>query len=93
MGFFSQEYWTGLPFPSPGDLPEPGIELVSIALVGSSLPLSHQGSPRSLHKHPQTLKGKKAAPFFETELTLKSGKGLRAAEGICQLYWEQGVSE
>ena len=26
LGFFSQEYWTGLPFPSPGDLPDPGIE-------------------------------------------------------------------
>ena len=26
MGFFRQEYWNGLPFPSPGDLPDPGIE-------------------------------------------------------------------
>ena len=26
MGFFKQEYWSGLPFPSPGDLPKPGIE-------------------------------------------------------------------
>ena len=26
MGFSKQEYWTGLPFPSPGDLPDPGIE-------------------------------------------------------------------
>ena len=26
MGFFRQEYWSGLPFPSPGDLPNPGIE-------------------------------------------------------------------
>ena len=26
MGFFWQEYWSGLPFPSPGDLPDPGIE-------------------------------------------------------------------
>ena len=29
-----QEYWSGLPFPSPGDLPDPGIEPVSPALVG-----------------------------------------------------------
>ena len=28
--FFRQEYWNGLPFPSPGDLPNPGIELVSL---------------------------------------------------------------
>ena len=45
MGFPRQEYWSGLPFPSSGDLPEPGIALVSYALAGSSLPLSHQGSP------------------------------------------------
>ena len=32
MGLSSQEYWTGLPFPSPGDLPDPGIELASSAL-------------------------------------------------------------
>ena len=29
MGFFRQEYWSGLPVPSPGDLLDPGIELVS----------------------------------------------------------------
>ena len=32
MGFSRQEYWSGLPFPSPGDLPEPGIEAGSPAL-------------------------------------------------------------
>ena len=31
VGFSRQEYWTGLPFPSPGDLPDPGIEPVSPA--------------------------------------------------------------
>ena len=48
MGFSGQEYWSGLPFPSPGDLPDPGIESVSPAspaLAGGSLPLSHQGGP------------------------------------------------
>ena len=37
MGFSRQEYWSGLPFPSPGGLPEPGIEptsLASLALAG-----------------------------------------------------------
>ena len=29
MGFFRQEYWSGLPFPPPGDLPDPGIEPTS----------------------------------------------------------------
>ena len=34
MGFSRQEYWSGLPFPSPGDLPNPGIEPRSSALTG-----------------------------------------------------------
>ena len=37
MGFSEQEYWSGLPFPTPGDLPDPGIEPTSIpspALAG-----------------------------------------------------------
>ena len=34
MGFSRQEYWSGLPFPSPGDLPDPGIEPVSPGLAG-----------------------------------------------------------
>ena len=41
-----QEHWSGLPFPSAGDLPDPGIEPVSSALKANSLPLSHQGSPK-----------------------------------------------
>ena len=38
MGFPRQEYWSGLPIPSLGDLPDPGIELVSPALQADSLP-------------------------------------------------------
>ena len=37
MGFSRQEYWSGLPFPSPGDLPDPGIECQSPALQADSL--------------------------------------------------------
>ena len=48
MGFPRQEYWSGLPFPSPGDLPHPGIKLESPALAGDCLPLSHQDSPLQL---------------------------------------------
>ena len=39
MGFSRQEYWRGLPFPSPGDLPDPGIKPKSPALQVDSLPL------------------------------------------------------
>jgi len=35
MGLSRQEYWSGLPFPSPGDLPSPGIKPVSSALAGT----------------------------------------------------------
>ena len=34
MEFSRQEYWLGLPFPSPGDIPDPGIELTSPTLAG-----------------------------------------------------------
>ena len=45
MGFCRQEYWSGLPFPPPGDLPDPGIEpvsLISPALAGTVLILEQQ---------------------------------------------------
>ena len=45
MGFPRQEYRNGLPFPSPRDLPNPGIEPASPSLQVVSLPLSHEGSP------------------------------------------------
>ena len=43
MGFSRKEYWSGLPFPSPGDLPDPGIEPGSPALQADSLPSELQG--------------------------------------------------
>ena len=45
MGFLRQEHWSGLPVPSPGNLPDPRIEPLSSALQVNSLPLSHRGSP------------------------------------------------
>ena len=43
MGFSRQEYWSGFPFPSPGDLPDPGIEPGSPALQADSLPSEPPG--------------------------------------------------
>ena len=48
MEFSRPEYWSGLPFPSPGDLPNPGIKPVSPAWEVNSLPLSHLESPNTL---------------------------------------------
>ena len=45
MGFSRQEYWSGLPFPSPEDLPNPGIEPRSATLQGDSLPAKPPGKP------------------------------------------------
>jgi len=44
MEFYRQEYWSGLPFPSPGDLNNPGIELGSPALQEDSLPFEPPGN-------------------------------------------------
>ena len=46
MGFSRQEYWRGLPFPSPGDLPDPGVEPRSPALQADSLPSEPPGTER-----------------------------------------------
>ena len=48
MGFSRQECWSGLPFPSPGDLPYPGIEPGSPALQADTLPSGPPGKPPSL---------------------------------------------
>ena len=47
MGFSRLEHWSGQPFPSPGDLPNPGIEPRSPTLQAVSLPAESQGKPRS----------------------------------------------
>ena len=54
MEFSRQEYWSGLPFPPPGDLPNPGIEPRSPALQADSLP-----------SEPLRVKKKKKSGLFE----------------------------
>ena len=65
VGFPRQEYWSGLPFPSPGDPPNPEIEPRSPALQTDSLPLNHLkersrgkraklSEPKSLYQAPLT---------------------------------------
>ena len=57
MGFPKQEYWSGLPFPSPGDLPNPGIEPRNLPeLQADSLPTELQGKPQTF-----------LAPGYETK--------------------------
>ena len=46
MGFSRQEYWSWLPFPSPGDLPDPGIIPVSLGLAGGFFTAKPPGKPK-----------------------------------------------
>ena len=61
MGFSRQEYWSGLPFPSPRDLPNPGIEPGSPALQADTLPSEPPGKSRLLQ-----IAG---LPFFHGQVT------------------------
>ena len=47
MGFSRQECWSGLPFPSPGDLPDPGIEAESPSLQADALPSEPPEKPKT----------------------------------------------
>ena len=49
MEFSRQEYWSGLPFPSPGDLPNPGIEPRSPSLQADTLLSEPPGKPSKFH--------------------------------------------
>ena len=51
MGFPKQESWSGLPFPSPGDLPSPEIESVSPALIGEFFTTESPGKPFRTGSH------------------------------------------
>ena len=81
MGFSRQEYWSGLPFPSPGDLPDPGIKPRSPALQADALTSEPPGKPKA-HWNTQP-KGRPASAGTEAE-------GLKGAHGLwcCPLtFW------
>ena len=65
MRFFRQEYWNGLPFPTPGDLPIPGIESRSPTLPEDSLPSQPPGKPFTQNDYYQKSK-RTCMPMQET---------------------------
>ena len=65
MGFSRQEYWSGLPFPSPGDLPDPGINPGSPALPAGSLPSE---PPEKPHDKPRQHIKKQRHLFADKDL-------------------------
>ena len=54
MGFSPQEYWSGLPFPPPGDLPDPGMKPASPALAGGFITTEPPGKPIYMYAHTYT---------------------------------------
>ena len=74
--FPRQEYWSGLPFPPPGNLPNPGIKPASPASPALCVPLSHSGKSHThTHKHTYSyhccvLSYKRMLIFLETTLHL-----------------------
>ena len=62
MGFPRQEYCSGLPFPSPGDLPDPGFEPASPALAGRFLTTEPLGKPLTVIVRDRRPGGEAALP-------------------------------
>ena len=73
MGFSWQEYGSGLPFPSPGDLPNPGIEPRSPALQADALPSKPPGKPQRQIRSGQTRDGKSESRHFRYRRTKWTG--------------------
>ena len=65
MGFSRQEYWSGLPFPSPGDLPDPGIEPRSPALQADALTSEPPGKPQNILLEEDNFNFSLLAAFWE----------------------------
>ena len=74
MEFFRQEYWSGLQFPTPGDLPGPGIEPMSPTLAGGSFPLAPPGKPISLVQFSRSVTPWTAAR--QTSLSITNSRSL-----------------
>ena len=81
MGFFRQEYWSGLPFPPPGDLPDPGITASACVhcvscIAGGFFPAEPLGKP---HYH----------PYLQSPLLLAKDGYLWTTVAICQNHSPQ----
>ena len=70
MGFPRQEYWSGSPFPFPGDLLDPGIESTSLALAGRVFTTELPGKPEIQDSHIQNHTAAAAAKLLQSCPTL-----------------------
>ena len=90
MGFSRQEYWSGLAFPSPGDLPNPGIEPGSPALQADALSSEPPGKFSSLEKCKSKLQWAITShwsewPSTKSVQTKNAGEGVEKREHSCTL--------
>ena len=101
LWFSRQEHWSGLPFPSPGDLPNPGIELGSPVLQADSLPTELWGKP-VLYTHKDFLECEVKWALESITTNKASGGGgipverfqilkddaVKVLHSICQQIWK-----
>ena len=87
MRFSRQEYWSGLPFPSPGDLPDPGLKPRSPSLRADALPSEPQGKP---HQTPQRGAGEMQTPFSHPPelFQILKDDAVKVLHSICQQIWK-----
>ena len=88
MGFSRQGYWSGLRFPSPGDVPDPGIELRSPALRADALPSEPPGKPREREREREPSVEPKAPPAGRAPAR-SAGPGVLACGGVGVAGWAQ----
>jgi len=70
MRFSRQQHWSGLPFPSPGDLPDPGMEPTSPALAGGFFTTEPPGKPQRQDKEVINMETK----LFQIQIIFLRGK-------------------
>ena len=80
MGFSRQEYWSGLPSPTPGDLPDPGIEPGSPALQADALPSDQLGKTQFQLSYFKSWKMRKCCTQYASKFG-KLSSGRRTGKG------------
>ena len=91
MGFPRQEYWSGLPFPSPGYLPDPGIEPRSSALQADCLPSEPPGKPNKVHNTCNALESSRNHPSIPVSMEKLSSRKLVLAAKKFEAHWIGGL--
>ena len=89
-GISQQEYWSGLPFPSPGDLLDSGIKPMSPALQVDSLPLNHQRNPFMIMNNSNSFKlvQVKRDQYRPKKPPGNSGNDAITGLGLLDKWWE-----